>query len=365
MPASQFSNIQPKRILVITMRYLGDTLLVTPLIGALRQAYPEAEIDVLLPAANCGMLMGNRHVNRLIPLVSKDILSFAGLLFSLFRQYDLAISTQAGDRPLLSALIAGKYSMGFIAANTAKYSWKRLLLDSALAFNVQQNHAVLENLRFCQPLNIAPSYVLMPPRQADEQSIELPEGKYAVLHIMPQWRYKQWHDAGWLAVTEYLQSRGIRVVLTGSNQAQEQAMLTALQQQLPANVLNLAGSLSLAQLTGLIEKATVFIGPDTGITHLAAATGIPVVAIFGPTDPKVWAPWPVGYADDKSPFVSQGSQHSANIYIVQGQSEQGCVPCQLEGCQRSRQSQSDCLDNLSAANVLDVLNIILSQTPGF
>ena len=56
MSGYQPINIQPKRILVITLRYLGDTLLLTPLLASLKQAYPQAEIDVLLPQANLGVL---------------------------------------------------------------------------------------------------------------------------------------------------------------------------------------------------------------------------------------------------------------------------------------------------------------------
>ena len=363
MPTRQPINIQPKRILVITLRYLGDTLLVTPLLGALRQAYPAAAIDVLLPAANCAMLEGNPHVNRLIPLISKDILSFAKLLFSLFRRYDLAISTQAGDRPLLSAILAGKHSMGFIPTDTAKFSWKRILLNTPLEFTVQQTHAVLENLRFCRSLNIAPNYELTPPRLQNRSSKQRLEGKYAVLHMVPQWRYKQWRTAGWIAVAEHLHKAGIQVVLTGSPQAAELAMINAIQQKMPAGSLNLAGWLTLAELTDLIEQATAFIGPDTGITHLAAATGVPVMALFGPTDPKIWAPWPFAYKSSTPPFQSRGSQRQHNVYLLQTALPYQCLPCQQEGCEKSRQSHSDCLDNLSADAVIKVLDSIL-RIPG-
>lgn len=356
MPASQPTNIQPKRILVITLRYLGDTLLVTPLMSALKQAYPDAEIDVLLPGANVGMLEGNPDINRLIPIAAKpDLLSFGKLLIGLFHRYDLSISTQAGDRPILCAILAGKFSMGFVSENASKDGWKRLLLDRALAFGGGHSHAVLENLRFCEPLNIAPSYRLTPPRIRGGKAPPVPGGKYAVLHIMPQWRYKHWHVDGWVSVAYFLQQKGCQIVLTGSSQASEQEALRDLQRRLPPSTRNLAGKLSLSQLTALIENATLFIGPDTGITHLAAATGVATIAIFGPTDPKKWAPWPVGYQKNTSPFMSRGSQRVNNVYLIQGVAEQGCVPCQQEGCNKNRQSNSACLDSLSAEKVIGIV----------
>lgn len=360
MPVRQPANIQPKRVLVITLRYLGDTLLVTPLISSLKRAYPNAEIDVLLPGSNIGMLEGNPDVSLLIPIAGKPkLLDFAKLLIGLFRRYDLAISTQAGDRPILCALLAGKFSMGFVARNATKDNWKRRLLDKALEVDDGHSHAVLENLRFCEPLNIAPSYALTPPRTASENAQPVKYGKYAVLHIMPQWRYKQWHDEGWVKVAHYLSQKGYQILLTGSAQASEKETLRALLHKMPPSTRNLAGKLSLSQLTGLIENARLFIGPDTGITHLAAATGVSTVALFGPTDPKKWAPWPAGYAEHASPFVSQGSQRVNNVYLVQGTDERACVPCQLEGCERRRQSYAACLDNLSPETLIGIISRLI------
>ena len=61
-----------------------------------------------------------------------------------------------------------------------------------------------------------------------------------------------------------------------------------------SNVVRLDGKLEWPALSALIAAARVYIGPDTAITHLAAATGTPTVALYGPTDPRLWGPWPVG-----------------------------------------------------------------------
>ena len=355
MSFSQSNNIQPKRILVITLRYLGDTLLTTPLLASLKQAYPHAEIDVLLPFANQGMLQGNPHISRLIPIEAKPKLSsFVKLLLSLYRRYDLSISTQPGDRPVLCAITSGRFSMGFVPAASAGYSWKRLLLSRALPFE-GQGHAVLENLRFCRELDVAPCYALTPPRDDNQAAMRLPRGSYAVMHIMPQWRYKQWQDEAWIKVANFLSRQGLAVVLTGSASPSERQALRELQRKLPPSAVNLSGQLTLPQLTALIEKAVLFIGPDTGVTHLAAATGAQTFALFGPTDPKIWAPWPSGYAKNWPPFAVSGTQDINNVHLIQKTMPQGCVPCQLEGCERNQQSRSACLDELSAESVIEII----------
>jgi heptosyltransferase-3 len=358
MPAYKSVNIQPKRILVITQRYLGDTLLVTPLLSSLKQAYPDAELDVLLPASNLGMLEGNRDVAKLIPLIAKPgALNFGRLLLALFRRYDIAISTQAGDRPVLCAILAGKFSMGFTSGHDAKNLWKNWLLSRSLVNTDPNTHSVLENLRFCELLKITPCYRITPPRTAlDSKKMLIPAGKYVVLHVMPQWRYKQWHEQGWIDVAYYLHHKGYQLLLTGSRQEHELAVLSRLQAKLPPETRNLAGQLSLSETTLLIEHANIFIGPDTGITHLAAATGVRTIALFGPTDPKAWGPWPLGYSENWPPFASVGAQTVNNVCLIQGQEQQGCVPCQLEGCERHRESRSACLDNLTSNRVIDILS---------
>ncbi|MGR8929487.1 MAG: glycosyltransferase family 9 protein [Gammaproteobacteria bacterium] len=355
MPDRVTVSIQPKHILVITLRFLGDTLLTTPLISSLKRAYPTAKIDVLTFKSNAAMLEGNPDISSLLILNGKpSALAFANLLFSLFRRYDIAVSTQAGDRPVLCAILAGKLSLGFVDDEVGKAWWKKCLLNRWLLFSRDYDHAVLENLRFCDLLGIERHYALTPPK-SNTPLDKYPDKPYAVLHIMPQWRYKAWHNEGWQKLIKHLNQQGFSIALTGSNQANELEAIDDLQQALPFQVVNLAGQLSLAQLTDLISHAALFIGPDTGITHLAAATGIPTFALYGPTDPKKWAPWPFEYTSDISPFSSVGTQKVGNVFLVQGHSEKGCVPCQLEGCDRHRNSYSACLDNLQTQQVLDAV----------
>ena len=93
----------------------------------------------------------------------------------------------------------------------------------------------------------------------------------------------------------------------------------------------------------------LYIGPDTAVSHLAAATGCPTVALFGPMDPRVWGPWPVGGLD-KQWLASKKIQHQGNVWIVQN--PMPCLPCTFEGCERHIESYSRCLDELSPAQVL-------------
>lgn len=358
---SSFESNPPARILVVTQRYLGDTLLLTPLLSSLRQAYPLAEIDVLLPTGNFGMLENNPDLSKLLPIADKaDFLALLAQLFGLFRHYDLAVSTQTSDRTTLYAVIAGRISVGLVPAKPQNGWWKRFLFNGWLEFDLEQRHALLGNLRFCGLLNIASRYSVTPPRSKSPVAA-IPSSPFTVMHIMPQWHYKQWHRQGWLDVADFLHRRGYRIVLTGSGQPDELAYLNGIAKQFPTPPLNLAGQLSLAQLTDLIERADLFIGPDTGITHLAAATGTKTFAIFGPTNPKKWGPWPKNHAEDSPPFTERGSQQKGNVFLIQGISVKNCVPCQLEGCEKNRLSHSECLDELSADCVIATISAAINK----
>jgi heptosyltransferase-3 len=103
----------------------------------------------------------------------------------------------------------------------------------------------------------------------------------------------------------------------------------------------------------------LYIGPDTGITHLAAATNVPVIALYGPTNPVKWTPWPYGFEQSVNPFEKIGSQTVNNVFLLQG--EKPCVPCHLEGCDRHQKSRSACLDELSSERVKETIHLILNK----
>lgn len=126
-------------------------------------------------------------------------------------------------------------------------------------------------------------------------------------------------------------------------------------------VLNFVGQLSLSESAELFKRAKLFIGPDTGATHVAAATGTPTIALFGPSSPVRWGPWPCNWPAGVNPWPLRGSNRRGNVYLLQG--EGNCVPCLAEGCERHIESSSACLAGLDARRVIDVMAEMLAVTP--
>ncbi|MDO9142075.1 MAG: lipopolysaccharide heptosyltransferase, partial [Methylobacter sp.] len=220
--------LQPKKILVIAMRYLGDVLLTTPLLHSLRQAYPDAQLDVLVFCNTAAMLEGNPDIDRVITTPNRPAFAdYRQLAGQLFRQYDLAIATQTGDRPFLYALLAAPLRVAAVPPKNSTGWWKRFFVQYWTEFDNDNTHTVLQHLKLLDLIDVPRCFALVPPQMTDTSQLmrQWPfladdEG-YAVLHPYPQWTYKQWTVDGWLDVGRFLNERGLRLVLSGG-MAQEE-----------------------------------------------------------------------------------------------------------------------------------------------
>jgi heptosyltransferase-3 len=164
--------------------------------------------------------------------------------------------------------------------------------------------------------------------------------------------YKQWTHEGWRAIANGLKERGLAVVATCGPGEAERAALSELWRGLAA-----VTQLPWPQVTSLLARARLYVGPDTSVTHLAAASGCPTVALFGPTDPRIWGPWPAGGLAE--PWAASGTiQNRGNVWLVQNPLP--CLPCQLEGCERHIESRSACLDRLAPIQVLAAVDQALA-----
>lgn len=360
---------KPTKILVIAMRYLGDVLLTTPLLQALRQAYPDAQLDVLVFQNTAAMLEGNPDISHVITTPNRPKFSDYRQLFRrIFRQYDLAIATQAGDRPFLYSLLAAPFRVAAVPPKNAIGWWKRFFVQRWTEFDDDNTHTVLQHLKLSDLLDVPRCFSLVPPKIADATQLikQFPflanHTGYVVLHPHPQWTYKQWTIEGWITVGRYLESLGLKLVLSGSSAEQEIDYVSKIQSRLSKDAVNLLGRVSLAELSYIMAQAKLYIGPDTGITHLAAATGIPVIALYGPTNPVKWAPWPSGYHQNINPFQKTASQQLCNINLIQGAGD--CVPCHREGCDKHQQSRSRCLDSISPERVKEAIDWALAKRVG-
>ncbi len=341
----------PRRILVVSLRRIGDLLLTTPLIRSLRRAWPESEIDVLVFANTAGILGGNPDVRRVIPMPEQPTtLESAQLFAALWRHYDLAVSTQSGDRPTFFAFAAARFRAGVV---TDGDPWlARLLKRFALHRSVvatDKLHRVEQMLRLADALEIPRIAELVCPASAPS---DIGDRNYALIHAAPMFAYKEWTSDGWRTLAAGLAERGLSVIAIGGPGESERRYLDEVWRGIAA-----VHHVEWPLMMDLLVRARIYIGPDTSVTHLAAAAGCQTVALFGPTNPRVWGPWPIGGLE-KSWADSGTIQNRGNVWIVQNPLP--CVPCALEGCERNIRSRSACLDELMPVQVLKAVDQALA-----
>ena len=364
-------RIDLKAILVIAGSGIGDILFATPLTRSLRQAWPEAKIDVLVPEGRGEILQGNPDITAIVEVCRrKGMRAYMRFVRRIRRRYDVALSARAGSRSIINAWIGGRERFSHVKTRLAPCAWQRLILDGWVATDVQ-THAVIHGLRLLDPLGIPKNYEVVPPVCPAEAEAALDsllpfsrkDQPFAVAHLYPRNPYKCWAAHGWAAAIRCLNQHNVPVVLTGSGEEHEQRYIeTILAGGIERQVLNLTGQLTLPQVSALLSRCALYVGADTGVTHLAAAHGIPTVAVFGPTNPVYWGPWPVGYAEDASPFVRQGCQRVNNVFIVQHDSE--CIGCGKEGCDDNPLHPSRCMQELQAEVVMGVMREIIANRDG-
>jgi heptosyltransferase-3 len=343
------------RILVITLRFFGDVLLSTPLIRTLKAGVAGSSVSALVFRGTEGILAGNPDLDEVIVMPHRRSgTEMAALLRRIWRRYDLAVPTHVGDRPMFFAWLAGRRRIGFVPDGGLGRFWKRTALDHALP-RQPENHRVLELLRLAECLGLERRAEIVCPRAAADPQVAI-TGPYAVLHPSPMGRVRRWTDEGWRALARALAERGLTVVGTGGPGAAERAYLDGVWQG--AAITRLDGRLDWPGMAALLRHAAVYVGPDTSVTHLAAAAGCPTVALFGPINPAVIGPWPVGGLE--RPWARAATiQRRGNVWVVQNPLP--CLPCDKLGCEGHLESYSRCLDELPVQSVLTAVSQALAQ----
>jgi heptosyltransferase-2 len=353
-------KLSAQKILVMRYRFIGDTVLTVPFLRNLRQAFPQARIDLMLEPFSGQVIEGCPYVDRIIPFEIRTIHRYsnrsergklAGYLqyWKQIRQerYDAAFVLK---RSLSSALLVWAAGVprriGFITEG------RRLLLTDPVPYQ-QDRHEVQNFLDCLRALDIPVSsddLELWPSRAGDEKIRSLfreagwrQEDLKIVIHTAASLPAKQWPLERFAGVMKRLGQRyRPRFIYTGAKG--DSTLYEELERMGPFNGLNLCGIASLRENLSAYRASNLFFGVDSGPMHMAAAIGVPVVALFGPTDERKWGPW--------------GKGHTVITKRL------ACRPCKPHKC-----GIHECMDRISVEDALAAveakLEALLVQPAGF
>lgn len=321
-------------------------VLLTPALRALKNAYPESNLALLLRPPVADLMEAHPYVDTCIVDTKNRgrYRSLTGLVRRIHRgAFDVAVVLHPTSfrNALLPFLARVPIRVG------TNVSRRGLLLTASCEDDtrVHEVHRYLRVLRLLT-INASPDFLEFWHTDADRKMIQdilHAEGvslsdRLIALNLGTTWRTKRWDIANFVEVIEQIARRtpDTRVVLTGSSTETELA--AALPTSLPA--INLVGKTSILQLGALLERCEICLTCDSGPMHIAAAVGTPTIALFGPTDPVRHKPYGAGHTVVEKPVV--------------------CRPCYRRMCHR-QDAPHLCMTEIDPAEVVKTLEIKLHQ----
>jgi heptosyltransferase III len=281
----------PQRIGICAFGAIGDALLSSAIIADLKRLYPNSRVVMVVSQSNSGIvpLLPQCDECIILPLYSP----FQATAMMRRNHFDLLIDANQWLRisAIYCALAGAGHTVGFRTPGQSRH----YAFDS-VAEHRSDRHEI-ENYRgLLSAIGIRGTSLpnMLAPTDDQEPLRDLIRSPYVVFHPWAgggQAALKEWPASNWIRLAEVLSARGYTIVMTGAPGDKEKSNRlfdAANQQQIP--LLVVAGLLNLRQTGALLTSADLVISVNTGVMHMAAAVGVPLVALHGPTDPVRWGP---------------------------------------------------------------------------
>ncbi len=290
-----------KRILVIKLRYLGDVLLATPVLRALRERYPEAHLAMAVNRGTEDIVKRNPDLNEVLVVERGGLgtqFRFLGEIRR--RKFDCVIDLTDGDRAAILARLSGAPVR--IGLNE-EHRWRGLLYTAVARPESSVAHRIERDLETVRSLGLEPKASLPVLRTSDQDDQDaarlldeiagepLSKGTRSLIMFQPGARYwfKAWPVERFADLANRLTEREDSRVLIGGH-AQEQTLADQIAARTRSKPVVLVGRTTVLQYAAILKRCALFVGNDNGPMHMAAALGVPVVALFGPSNPAEWGP---------------------------------------------------------------------------
>ena len=335
-----------RKVLLVRLRSIGDTVLATPSLSALKSFLPNVTVDILVEDWVAPLLNNHPHVDNVIVLERSGFMARARLARELrAANYDVVYNLHGGTTAtFLTRATGARHRVGF-----KSYQYTQLHNHQApspsLLWGQQKTHSVEQQLALLGwtgvPVTNRPRTQLGISSEARETvnkllaEAGLSDRKIALIHPAAAFATKQWAVENFARVAEFLTERGFAPVAIAA--PNEKALLETLRTGASVKIATL--DLSLPEVTALAEQSQLFVGNDSGIAHIAAAVGTPAVVIFGSSNIAHWRPW-----------------NSAPAEVVF--EEMACQPCHGYFCEKF--DQPECILRVPLTRVIAAIERLLT-----
>jgi predicted lipopolysaccharide heptosyltransferase III len=335
-----------RKVLLVRLRSIGDTVLATPSAFALKRFLPNAQIDILVEDWVAPLLDSHPHIDNVVVLERGGLMTRTRVARELrAANYDVVYNLHGGTTAtFLTRATGARQRVGF---KTYQYAWlhNHQAPSPLLVWEQQKTHSVEQQLALLGwtgvPVTDRPRTQLGISSAASERISELlaqaklDDQRIALIHPAAAFATKQWATENFARVVEFLAERGFAAVAIAA--PNETPLLEKLVAEASANVVTF--DLSLPEVTALAARSQVFVGNDSGIAHIAAAAGTPSVVVFGSSNIAHWRPW-----------------NSAAAEVVF--EEMPCQPCHGYFC--AQFAQPECILRVPVTRVTAAIDRVLS-----
>jgi heptosyltransferase III len=253
------------RIAVIRLRSMGDCVLTTPALALLKAHRPDLLVHVVVDPRFAGVFEDNPDVDEISPRVAGRV--------------DLALNLHGGTRSMWMTLASGaRFRVGFGHHRFSGFYSQRIPRAQEILGEERRVHTA-EHLASAMFWMGVPRSEIPRAKLVATRSPNYPP--YAVIHPFAATAEKTWPAERFVTVADQLQTAGLQSMIVagpGDDTA-------------PFSKVQVLRNSPLSELKSLMSGAALFIGNDSGPAHVAAAFGVPVVVLFGSSDPVTWAPW--------------------------------------------------------------------------
>jgi len=301
-----------ERVLFLKPSSLGDVIHALPTAVAIKERYPEKQLGWLVEEETAPILKGNPFLSEVIVLPRKRWereLIIPHRLFSALREagrflqglrrqrYELAIDLQGLLKSGVLALASGaRLRLGLEGGREGSH----LFLTHRVPIGDGIEHAVDRYLRVAAYLGAEVEKREFPIQWGEEEDARARAflaggpGPWVVIHASARWGTKLWEASGFACLGDALVAKlGVSVILTGDSN--DLPLVKGIAERMGHRPLIVSGRTTLQELAALLAKVELMISVDSGPMHMAAALGTPVLALFGPTDPRRTGPYGEGH----------------------------------------------------------------------
>jgi lipopolysaccharide heptosyltransferase II len=334
--------IEAQKILLLLHGSIGDVTRALPLAGLLRRGFPKATIAWSVEPPSLPLVELCRAVDEIIVFDRpRGLRAFLPFLRTVRRRrFDLVLDMQRHFKSgLISRWSGAPNRLGFHRSNTKEFNW--LFNNRYIPAADSDVPKIRHYLKFAEYLGIEPAPIewnLQLNAEDCARAERLLGGArrdFGILFIGSRWESKRWFAAQIAASAAAIQQRHLDVVFLGAHA--DQVLGNEAEALTHGKVVNLVGRTSLRDAVAIIARARFCLGPDTGLMHIAAALGTPVVSLWGATDPIRTGPY--GFDD----------------LVIHGKAD--CSPCYRKTCAIGR----ICMQSIDAGAISAMVDKALAR----